>query len=1190
VSFARLWAICRHDLSFGLRRPLTWIWIALVALCAIGLASGDMSIQAGDSATGGLRSHITSAFNNAFELSILGGLFYVFFVAVISGMAVIRDGETRIEGLLHSTPLRPSEYVWGKALAALIGAGVILGLQLVLGSFFKHVVTGDVDPDIVGDFSVLNYLQPALLFCVPLIVFTAGVAFAIGERTRRPVLVNFFPMILLLLSIFLLWMWNPAWLDPRIDRAMMLVDPTGFRWLKHTWLDVDRGAEFYNSARIGFDGGFYLSRLILVLIGLGAFFSSQLHLARSLRGARVSRRKVERALAKRIDEGPRPFTRRRPLGDLRMSRRRPRFISAVSNVARIEFGILAAHPGVWLFLPLLVLNATFDAIYSVGAFDTPLLLTPGRSAVGSLEELTFTLLMLLMFFTVEGLHREKNTGVGAITYSTPLSNRALILGKLLAVSVLGLLPIVAVFTVCALLILVEGKVPLDMEPYGIVFGLLIFPVVIFWNAFMAIVQALTRNRGASYAIGLAAMISVGILYVRGGLSWVWNWSLTGALRWTDMGPFEMDRIPLTLNRLMVLGAALFFFILTARIFPRRGFDATRTVLRLRPGALVRTALVLLPWALAPLALGIALQKGVNRGPDGVRFERWEKNYWSKNVRTWLDTPNPDITEAEVELELRPRDRWLHSTGEFELTSPHLEPLSRIALTGAPHWQDVAWTLNGVSVVPEDREGLYVFDLRPPLREGESCRIGFAFQGTFLDGYSKNGAHTAEFILEAGVVLTSFSPSFAPVVGFQEGIGVDEDNRYDSREFPDDFFEGETPAAFGPAVPHRVKMTITAPAEYTMNSVGVKTGDFTEDGLRTVTWESDQPVRFFNVVGGRWDVRRGEGTAIYHHPAHTYNLDEMIEALDGARRFYSEWFHPFPWEELRVSEFASYAGYAQGFPTNITFSEEIGFLVDGGDERSNPAFFVTAHEAAHQWWGNLLMPGDGPGGNLLSEGMADLSTILLIGEIKGPRRRIEFCKRLEGRYLEGRSIDSERPLVWIDGTKKGDGVLTYEKMAWASWMLMDHMGREECLTGLRSFIDHYLTSRDHPVIQDFLTHLRPFASDADAYDAFTRQWFFEKVLPEYQLEEVSFESDAGRARLRLRNSGTGTMPIEVSAERGERFAEVGEDPFLESRVTVTVGPRETTEVVIPCDFTPDRIVIDPDARVLQLGRERAIHRY
>lgn len=84
----------------------------------------------------------------------------------------------------------------------------------------------------------------------------------------------------------------------------------------------------------------------------------------------------------------------------------------------------------------------------------------------------------------------------------------------------------------------------------------------------------------------------------------------------------------------------------------------------------------------------------------------------------------------------------------------------------------------------------------------------------------------------------------------------------------------------------------------------------------MVWKSDYPVRMWNVVGGRWDVRRGQGTAVYYHPGHPYNIDAMLAALGAARRHYSEWFHPFPWREIRISKFPNWAGYAQGFrPTS-----------------------------------------------------------------------------------------------------------------------------------------------------------------------------------------------------------------------------------------------------------------------------------
>ena len=65
------------------------------------------------------------------------------------------------------------------------------------------------------------------------------------------------------------------------------------------------------------------------------------------------------------------------------------------------------------------------------------------------------------------------------------------------------------------------------------------------------------------------------------------------------------------------------------------------------------------------------------------------------------------------------------------------------------------------------------------------------------------------------------------------------------------------------------------------------------------------------------------------------------------------------------------------------------------------------------------------------------------------------------------------------------------------MLLNHMGRDRALAGIQAFIKAYHGNPDHPVLQDFLASMRPFAADKTAFDAFTHQWFFEVVVPEYQ---------------------------------------------------------------------------------------------
>jgi hypothetical protein len=198
--------------------------------------------------------------------------------------------------------------------------------------------------------------------------------------------------------------------------------------------------------------------------------------------------------------------------------------------------------------------------------------------------------------------------------------------------------------------------------------------------------------------------------------------------------------------------------------------------------------------------------------------------------------------------------------------------------------------------------------------------------------------------------------------------------------------------------------------------------------------------------------------------------------------------PYPWKELKVSEFASHGTYAPGFPTDITFSESIGFLADS-DPRSRIAFMVAAHESAHQWWGNLLVPGEGPGGNILSEGMAHFSTILLTRKCAAARahrvlqaHRVELRQRPPGRF--GEAAGQDRRLA----RGRHDGHLRQGRLG-----VLDAAAPPRPRPGARRLPG--LPAQVPP-------HARPsgaagFRRDdarlrrrSEAYDAFTKQWFFE----------------------------------------------------------------------------------------------------
>ncbi len=1190
----RFRAVYGMTLRHTLKRPIFWVLVVIVALMCWAMSTGSVSISSGDSSVGGRKAWLNSEFNIAFLLTLLVSLIYGFFVSVAAGMSVIEDDEQRVAEIIAATPLQPAEYVWGKLLALLTAFTGVLGLHVVMMIFWYQVAPNAAAAEVRGPFLLANYLRPALTFALPTLIFFIGVAFYLGERFRRPILVFLFPIALFLINGFFLWDWAPTWLDPRINRVLMVFDAAGFRWLNETWLKLDRGVDFLNKTPIGFDVTFLINRLLFLSLGvLGIVFAAR-HYARragggTVRESRRSRRRQDRAAAA-LAAAP---AGRRAIGDLgRM--KRPGFWGSTWWVARAETRALWSQLGLYIFIPLILLQTLGSNLLALGAFQTELLLTPGNLAVRCFNTLTFLLCTLLLFYTAESIERERATGFGPVLYSTPAESGPLLAGKALANSLVGAAVVGATLVGCLIALLIQGQVRIELWPFALVWGLLLLPTFLLWTAFVTAVQALGGSRYLTYGVALGVLTLTLYRQAVGKMNWVGNWMMWSTLRWSDLGIFEIDRRALLLNRLLALGLAALFWAIAVRAFRRRQPDAMGIAERLTGRRIGRLALGLAPYVVVPAIAMIALGLAVFHGFQGGEMEKKQRDYWQQNLGTWKDAPQPSLAAVDLDLTLEPGRHWFHDRGRYRLINDRDVPLERFALTGGPHWKSVTWTFAGKPYKPEDRSSLFVFTPPAPLKPGDEIEVGFDCTGTLPGGGTKNGGGMEEFILPSGVVLTSFSPSFTPVVGYVPEIGIKKkENDYEPKEYTDDFYVGKTPPAFGSSHAFPTRIRVSGPAAYTYNSVGTLASDEVRGGRRTALWVSDHPVRFFNVIAGRWQTKSGQGTEIFYHPAHAGNVPEMLRALDAARRYYAEWFHPFPWRQLKLSEFPDLAGYAQGFPTDISFSEGIGFLTKS-DVKTNAVFLVTAHESAHQWWGNILTPGEGPGGNILSEGMAHFSTILLTDKVLGLEARIEFCKRIEEQYGNSRHVDAEKPLVKINGARQGDTTVTYDKGGWVMWMLSQEMGRERALAGLRAFMAKYEDGPDYPVLQDLVATLRPFAADPAAFDRFVQQWYFQVVVPEYRLERASKRRLPGggwQATVAVKNIGSGRMPLEVAAIRGERFAAKPKKgaEYQEARQTITLGAGESATVTFSCPFEPQTFLVDPDAKVLQLARKAAIAR-
>jgi aminopeptidase N len=172
------------------------------------------------------------------------------------------------------------------------------------------------------------------------------------------------------------------------------------------------------------------------------------------------------------------------------------------------------------------------------------------------------------------------------------------------------------------------------------------------------------------------------------------------------------------------------------------------------------------------------------------------------------------------------------------------------------------------------------------------------------------------------------------------------------------------------------------------------------------------------------------------------------------------------------------------------------------------------------------------------------------------------------------------------TGSDEAVLSF-KGAWVLSMLRDEMGEERMLAGLRALLAKHAEDRAAATPADLLRVLRAHHPVPSDFDAFVAQWLEGAALPEFELSNAAATAtpEGWHLRATIRNVGTGTVTVAVAAEGTQTASGSGPVPKLGPSVRVEEGVPRTIEWRVR--FQPARIVVDPDVRVLQRNRERAV---
>lgn len=251
--------------------------------------------------------------------------------------------------------------------------------------------------------------------------------------------------------------------------------------------------------------------------------------------------------------------------------------------------------------------------------------------------------------------------------------------------------------------------------------------------------------------------------------------------------------------------------------------------------------------------------------------------------------------------------------------------------------------------------------------------------------------------------------------------------------------------------------------------------------------------------------------------------------------YSEWFGPYPFSTLSVTQFPG--NLSQGWPT-LVYLSSAAFLSD--EQRQNELNMnaiqqviygqvMLPHEAAHQWWGDLVGWGSYRD-QWLVEALADYSAMMLL-ELQHPqnvrlvletyRRDLLYKNEAGHRYTEAGPVSLGYRLS-SSVFPNGYIVISYGRGAWLMHMLRSlfrdyaaeagmspKKGDQAFRDALHSLRDHYahtnITVRE--LQKEMESHLSQVSSD-DSSVRHSLEWFFDgwvngTSVPKITIKDLKF---------------------------------------------------------------------------------------
>lgn len=1053
---------------------------------------------------------------------VVFSIFGMFVVANFVGNTATRDVSCRMDGIILATPVSRGAYLWGRLSGAYLITMLVfcaIPLGLLMGSLMPWV-----DAERFGPTVLAYYIWPVVVLVAPSLLFCAVLFYALAMASR-----SIMGMYLGVVAFFVLYLISGSLLsEPEYRTIAALADPfasSAYMDLTRYWTATERNNEI-----VALQGVLLYNRLLWLFLAalIIAICQFVLDPRRPLTGR--SARKRQKQLQQNNQAG----------------------LTAANPNVQLELPTVTQHQGSASWWPQLVRQTRFEVSQIVKSAPFIILLMITMVMLGTtlligvntsygtanwpftrlmvnevLSSTSLLVLVVVIYYSAESVWRERQSGMGDIIDATPTHSSVFFLSKLVSLAV------VLVGLCCAAVLvtmgyqLSQGITNLELGQYVVRLGLWYLLPMLMTAVLAVFVQVLSPNKFAGIGI-MVVFIIVQLTLSSIGLEHnMYSFPNSPMHMYSDINGYGHYLTPQLWYMLYWGGLTLVLAVFAYTLW-RRGTEA-----RLKDRS--RQLATKLGWS-GGVMVGVGMLAFIIAGTTIVYNTRVLNEFtpskqrmdlsadYEKELRPYHDMAVPSITSVDLEVELYPQRRSAVAVGEYTLQNQTDEAISRVLVHLPQHSSRASQTqmdVDGARIGETDsRFNTQWVEFAQPLAPGDQAVMRFRVERT-NQGFVDRGGDLS--VLHNGTFINNYE--LLPALGYQARIELQDRHERRKRDLPprhpladlDDEAQNRINAFTGHTHYIDFNVLVSTQLGQTAMAPGYLTEQWNKGDRAYFRYTMDAPIlNFFNVMSADLDTTEDEhdgvDISVYHHARHAMNVPRMIEGVKDSLDYFNANFGPYQHRQLRIIEFP-YRSFAQAFPNTVPFSENMGFALDLRDEDSiDFAYYVTAHEVAHQWFAHQITPGNVQGGQVLSETLSQYAALMVMERTYGQTAMRRFLKHELDRYLSARSFDviGESPLYRVES----QSYIYYQKGALVMYALRDYLGEEAVNQALRNLLDEFkYEHQPYPNTRDLIRVLREQANDeqqALITDLFERIVLFDLQTTEAELNEL----DNGRWQLTL----------------------------------------------------------------------------